>query len=38
MSLNEEEGRAVIDGDRCIGCGTCVDVCPVQAIEVKELP
>jgi len=25
-----------IDLDRCTGCGTCADVCPVGVFEVKE--
>jgi len=25
-----------IDNDKCNGCGTCVDVCPVGVFEVKD--
>ena len=34
-----ESGRkavAVIDSEKCTGCGICVDVCPVNAIEVNQ--
>lgn len=27
---------AVIDGDRCTGCGTCATECPYQAIALRE--
>lgn len=28
---------AVIDEDRCIGCGTCISICPYNAIEPVEI-
>lgn len=27
---------AKVDKDKCTGCGTCVDTCPVEAITLKE--
>ncbi len=24
--------------DKCNGCGTCVDVCPVQCIDTRRVP
>jgi NAD-dependent dihydropyrimidine dehydrogenase PreA subunit len=27
---------AVIDKDECVGCGTCVDECPVEAISMND--
>lgn len=26
----------MIDKEKCIGCGTCVDVCPVSAISLND--
>jgi NAD-dependent dihydropyrimidine dehydrogenase PreA subunit len=28
--------KIVVDNDKCTGCGTCVDTCPVAVYEVKE--
>jgi len=25
-----------IDSEKCDGCGTCVDVCPVEVLKVEE--
>lgn len=25
-----------VDSDKCIGCGECVDVCPVEVYELQE--
>jgi ferredoxin len=27
---------AKVDNDKCTGCGTCVDGCPVEAIKVND--
>ncbi|MDK2892525.1 4Fe-4S binding protein [Methanohalophilus sp.] len=27
---------AVINADECVGCGTCVDECPVEAISMND--
>jgi anaerobic carbon-monoxide dehydrogenase iron sulfur subunit len=29
-------GEIAVDGDLCIGCGTCEDLCPIGAIELHE--
>jgi Fe-S-cluster-containing hydrogenase component 2 len=26
----------VVNNDKCIGCGTCVDICPVNAISLQD--
>ncbi len=25
-----------IDNEKCDGCGTCVDICPVEVLEIKD--
>ena len=25
-----------VDTDKCVGCGECVDVCPVEVYEIKD--
>ena len=27
---------AIVDKEKCTGCGTCVDTCPVEAITVED--
>ena len=27
---------AKVDNDKCTGCGTCTDSCPVEAIKVND--
>lgn len=27
---------AVVNAENCSGCGSCVDACPVEAIEMKD--
>ncbi len=26
----------VVDSEKCVGCGECVDVCPVTVYEMKD--
>ncbi|WP_418791856.1 DUF362 domain-containing protein [Phosphitispora sp. TUW77] len=28
--------QALVDKEKCIGCGQCVDVCPVEAIKIEN--
>jgi len=32
LSMDTATNMAVLDPDRCIGCGACIHVCPVHAI------
>ena len=32
LSIDPATGKALVDRDRCIGCGTCIPVCPVTAL------
>lgn len=25
-----------VDNDKCTGCGTCVDTCPMEVFEIKD--
>jgi Pyruvate/2-oxoacid:ferredoxin oxidoreductase delta subunit len=36
-AISHPEGKTIIDPDLCLACSTCVDVCPKQAIRMKEL-
>ena len=33
-----EDKKAVIDYDRCIGCGLCVSTCPTHALSLDRKP
>lgn len=28
--------NVTVDQDKCVGCGECVDVCPVEVYEMKD--
>jgi bidirectional [NiFe] hydrogenase diaphorase subunit len=38
LRMEKRDGRDMVmaDADRCIGCGTCANICPTQAITVQE--
>ena len=30
--------KVEVNLEKCTGCGTCVDTCPVEVFELQELP
>ena len=38
QAIHMENGRSVIDQEKCIKCGKCKSVCPYDAISKKERP
>ena len=36
MHLDQETGRVIHDAEKCIGCWTCVMVCPFGALTINE--
>lgn len=34
--MNLERWIPIIDADLCIGCGDCVEVCPTEALALRE--
>lgn len=36
IDMGAKTKKALIDQDRCIGCGNCIAVCPIEAIEKSE--
>ncbi|MFQ6087815.1 MAG: NAD-dependent dihydropyrimidine dehydrogenase subunit PreA [Candidatus Methanofastidiosia archaeon] len=36
-SLTEQEGEMINDYEECIGCGLCMVVCPVDAIQMRSI-
>ena len=37
-AIHMEQGRSVIDEEKCIRCGKCLDACPYNAIVKQERP
>jgi len=38
ISMDDRAQKAVINEAKCMGCGVCVDVCPVDAISLRREP
>ena len=36
--MNLECWIPIIDADLCIGCGDCVEVCPTEALAMRDVP
>jgi ferredoxin len=36
LSLDEDEGRAVVEPEKCIGCGVCTITCPTEALKLRR--
>ena len=36
LSLDDEEGRPIVDTERCIGCGVCAIACPEEALKLHR--
>jgi Fe-S-cluster-containing hydrogenase component 2 len=36
LSLDEEEGRPIVDPEKCIGCGVCTVGCPEEALRLHR--
>ena len=37
LSIDEDEGRSVVDPDKCIGCGVCTITCDQEALKLHRL-
>lgn len=37
IALDEDEGRAIVDPGRCMGCGVCTHACPEEAMKLKRV-
>jgi Pyruvate/2-oxoacid:ferredoxin oxidoreductase delta subunit len=38
IRMSEDGQKAIINEAKCMGCGICVDVCPIEAIKLRRDP
>jgi ferredoxin len=38
IRMDDDSGRAVIDEDKCMGCGVCESLCPAGALKLHKEP
>ncbi|MCP4751315.1 MAG: 4Fe-4S dicluster domain-containing protein [Proteobacteria bacterium] len=36
LSINEDEGKAEVDSEKCLGCGVCAVACPEDALKLHR--
>ncbi|MGD9274571.1 MAG: 4Fe-4S binding protein, partial [Desulfobacterales bacterium] len=38
VAVSDPKQHAIVDPERCLGCGVCVTTCPAQAISLSKKP
>ena len=38
IEINKDEGLAMVDFNKCMGCGVCESACPVEAVTLRVEP
>ncbi len=36
ISIDSNDGKAIIDETKCINCGACASICPVAAPKIEK--
>ena len=36
LSIDEDAGRAVVDPEKCIGCGVCTFACDLEVLKLRR--
>ena len=37
ISMDGDDGTALVNADQCMGCGLCIDTCPDEALSLNEV-